>query len=537
MPVLGGRVLPALMLVAAAATANAQQKTCDIDESSPNQVARAKLDLSLAQGAGKPEDAANRLRDAVKLVNDGDMSKNPTGRAWMLGQTLVMWMGQPGMTGGMSTRGAVGFQTNPTAPYDLVAGIDSAFTIVETAMPDCVSQTTAWRQQKGWVDLVNHAIELVNGGKLDSAVFYAKRSLQLSKHSPYGFMVLAQVAAQNNQAKDAINDYKQAIAAAANDTAQADNRRGMENTLGGLAADAAETATGADKAEYIADAKEAYAALAKDPGTKYADAARAGQARIATLTGDTTAIKSSYADQLANPGAFSYNSLMQAAVVAAKANELPDAIKLFEAARAANPYHRDVLFNLARVYVLDSAYDKAVPLGKQLIAVDPGNPDNYELLSIAYAAIQKRYSDKAKMYDSTAKALGQRANTSKNARVVKAAIDSASRINRVITAYQDSTKTNVDSALAYKTMSDTLPERVTFSEFTPSDTKATLSGTVANNGSAAKTFTLKIEFLDRSGSVVTSQAVPVGPVQPKQSTDFKIDGAGAGIVAFRYTVQ
>ena len=56
----------------------------------------------------------------------------------------------------------------------------------------------------------------------------------------------------------------------------------------------------------MAEAKAAYEALAKDPGTKYADAARTGQARLATLSGDTTAIKASYADQLANPGAFSY---------------------------------------------------------------------------------------------------------------------------------------------------------------------------------------------------------------------------------------
>ena len=60
----------------------------------------------------------------------------------------------------------------------------------------------------------------------------------------------------------------------------------------------------------MTEAKAAFEALAKDPGTKYADAARSGQARLAQLSGDTTAIKASYADQLANPGAFSYASLM-----------------------------------------------------------------------------------------------------------------------------------------------------------------------------------------------------------------------------------
>ena len=37
---------------------------------------------------------------------------------------------------------------------------------------------------------------------------------------------------------------------------------------------------------------------------------------------------------------------MSAAVTAARADQTKDAIKLFEAARAMNPYHRDVLYNL-----------------------------------------------------------------------------------------------------------------------------------------------------------------------------------------------
>ena len=57
-------------------------------------------------------------------------------------------------------------------------------------------------------------------------------------------------------------------------------------------------------------------------------------------------------------------SLMSAAVTAAQgAIRRKDAIKLFEAARAVNPYHRDVLYNLARLYLLDSAYAKGIADG------------------------------------------------------------------------------------------------------------------------------------------------------------------------------
>jgi len=530
---LGRKVGPAFMLAALSTTARAQQKACDIDEGSPNQVARAVLDLQLAQTASKPEDAATKLKDAVKLLNEGDLKKNPAGRSFVLGKTMVMWLSQPGMTSGMTTRGAIGLTTDPAAPFDIIAQIDSAFTVVETANPDCVSQTAAWRQQKGWVDLVNQAFELANTDKLDSAVVLAKRSLQLSKNAPYGFMVLAQSAAKHNQSKEAIDYYKQAIAAA-KDTSQADARRQIELTLGNYAADLADAAPAADKAALMAESKAAFDALAKDPGTKFADAARNGQARLAAASGDTAAIKSSYADQLANPSAFSYNSLMNAAVTAARTNQNKDAIKLFEAARAMNPYHRDVLYNLARLYLLDSTYAKGIPVARQLIAVDPSNPDDYQLLAIAYASLQKGYATKTKELEAKAKALGQRANTSKAKGVITAAVDSAAKLTPTIKAYQDSTKTAVDSALKYQTAMTSLPAKVVFTEFTPGEAKTTLGGSVANQTDAAKSFTLKIEFIDKAGTVVATQDVAVGPVQPHQSASFSTTATGAGIVAFRY---
>ncbi len=541
----GGRSLSALMVVAATATAGAQQKACDVDEGTPNQVARAVLDLQLAQNSGKPEDAANKLKDAVKLLTEGDVKKNPVGRAMVLGKTLVLWMAQPSVTNGMATRGALGFTTEPTAPYDVIAGIDSAFSVVETANPECVAQTAGWRQQKGWVDLVNQAIELANSEKPDSAMVIAKRSLQLSRTSPYGYMVLAQATAakasqaadsvaRTKQAKEAIALYKQAIAAAEKDTAQADTRRQLQFALGNFAVSLADMSAGADKTTFTQEAKAAFDALAKDPGTKYADAARTGQARIATISGDTAAIKGSYAEQLANPSAFSYNSLMQAAVTAARANQVADAIKLFEAARAVNPQHRDVLYNLARLYLLDSAYSKGIPVARQLVTVDPSNPDNYQLLAIAYASMKKGYDARTKEYEAKAKALGQRANTAKSAAVIKAAVDSAAKLTPLIKANQDSAKVAVDSAIKYNNAMTTLPAKVEFTEFTPSDAKTTIGGSVTNQTDAAKSFNLKIEFVDKAGNVVGSQDVPVGPVQPHQSAKFNATATGAGIVAFRY---
>jgi tetratricopeptide (TPR) repeat protein len=530
---LGKTLLPALMLAGVSVGASAQQKACEIDEGSPNQVARAYLDIQTASSA-KPEEQPARLKDAVKLLQDGDLKKNPAGRAMVLGKTFVMWMQQPNMATGKTTRGDVGFVTDPTAPFDLIVGIDSAFSVVEASNPECLAQTNSYRQQKAWVDLVNQSNDLANGNQIDSAVVLAKRSLILYKHAPYGYNVLAQAAMRNNKPKDAIDNFKLAIAAA-QDSTMADTRRQLLAYVGNYAADQVESSTGADKAYFLGEAKAAYEQLAKDPGTKFADNARTGQARLAMLSGDTTAIKGSYADQLANPGAFSYNSLMLAAVTAAKAQQSHDAIKLFEAARAVNPYHRDVLYNLGRLYLLDSNFTKGIETANQLVKVDPDNPDNYQLLAVGYGSIKKGYDAQQKDWEAKAKMYGDRANKSKSAPVVKAAVDSAARVSPFIKAYADSSKSAIDSALKYQTVMATVPARVTFTEFTTaSDGKTTIGGSISNQTDAAKSYTIKFEFIDKSGNAVASQDVAVGPVGPHERTSFKATGAGAGIVAFRY---
>src|SRR4029077_18587852 len=111
---LGKTLLPALMLASASVAASAQQKACEIDEGSPNQVARAYLDIQTASTA-KPEEQPARLRDAVKLLQEGDLKKNPAGRAMVLGKTYVLWMAQPSMASGKAKRGAVGFVTDTAA--------------------------------------------------------------------------------------------------------------------------------------------------------------------------------------------------------------------------------------------------------------------------------------------------------------------------------------------------------------------------------------------------------------------------------------
>lgn len=533
MPLTGRKWVPALFIAGFAASAGAQTKACEIEDGTPQQVARAVFDLQVAQQSSKPDDALAKLKDAVKLLNDGDLKRNPVGRAFLLGKTYSMFLGSPSMANGMTTRGAIGYATDLAAPFDLYAGIDSTMSIVEASNPDCASQTAVIRRSKAWSELINQSFELVNADKVDSAAVLARRSLTLAKNVPFAYMVLAQKSLKDEKYKDVIEQYKLAVANGG-DSAFADYKRQNLMNMGKVAAQAAQD-SGPDRAFYIAEAKAAYAALAKDPGTKYADAARQGQADLALLSGDTAAVRATYQDQLSNPAAFSYNSLLTAGVSAARAGLNKDAIKLFEGAQAYNPYSRDVLYNLARLYLLDSAITKGIATTQKVLNVDPSNPDNFQLLQVAYQTTQRNLQLKRREIDAHAKALGQRANNPKSTKAqISAAIDSAARLTPVLKAYDDSIKAAVDSNLKYVSAITSIPARVTVREFIPTPDKATISGTVSNQGDAAKAFNLTIEFLDKAGTVVATKTVAVPSVEPKRAVSFSAEGVGAGIIAFRY---
>ena len=513
-------LLPLLLCASVTAVAGAQQKKdCPADEGKPGEVARAMLSLQMAQNA-KPEDAAKQLRSAIGSLEKADKTKNPVGYNFVLGKTLVMWLSQPNEPA-VTTRGSLGFQQNPQAQYDLVMGIDSAFSAVDKAMPDCASETSAWRAQKGWVTMVNDAIQQLNADHADSAEALAKRSLILNPNAPYGYMVLGNLYQKRDSVRQAINYFKQTVEKSGSDTSYADLKRQTALAAANLAATAAGSATGSDKASYLSDAKWGYELVANDPKAgSYADQARTGLAQLAAASGDTAAVRATYAPQLANPTQYTFQQLLSAGVTAARAQQVSDATTLFEAAYKKNPYHRDVLYNLAIMYLNGEKYNKVIPVVRELVAIDPSNGENYRLFTIAYANEQKGFNDKIKNYN----ALAKKAKLPKTA---KAYEDSAR-------FYFDSAKAVADSALRYNTVAEGFPMKVAFNEFSQQDDKSTLGGTITNSSDQSQIYTMKVDFLDASGKLVNSQTTTVGPVAPGQSGKFTVSGTGAGIAAFRY---
>src|SRR5262249_1973928 len=149
------------------------QKACEVNESRPSALGKASFAVLSASSATSPDAAKKQLVTAMKSLNSVPLTTdNQAGRGFVYGKALVVWAGQPGI-GLSAKRGAIGLTDRPDEMMDLAATMDTAFKVLETAMPECVSETMKWRGQKPWVDMVNKAIERLNADDADSAAWAA----------------------------------------------------------------------------------------------------------------------------------------------------------------------------------------------------------------------------------------------------------------------------------------------------------------------------------------------------------------------------
>lgn len=477
--------------VAAAPSLLAQAApACDPTANTRGDIAKAQFSMTRAISAGDKGNPTRDLQEVLRLADNG--TDNPTARNYLRGEAYILLLMQPNAPA-VVQRSTLGLTSNPTGTIDLVVAADSSFSIVEKAMPECAANITQWRQQKPWLSTLNGAISALNAGALDSAEVLAKRSLVLDRHAPYAYSVLGSVA-QNRKNMAAANDYwKQTLAAAGTDTVYADVRTKTLYEIAAAASDAAEAQTGAAKRATAKDAIKAwqnYIAVANSD-LLLADAIDQAS-RMYTAAGDSASIPTLYAPLVANPAKFGEISLVHAGVVATRNGHQPDAIKLFDAALAQNPYSRDALNNLAATYIQNNEFPKAFPLIDKLVAIDPSNPDNPLLYAFAYQGLYKGTKDK--------------------------------KLQKIYT----------DSLVYFNNKSENAPVKLVVTEFTRRPDQTLLGGTIQNRGTTPKTYTVNVEFLDKNGAVIGTETTTVGPVAPKASGAFKITTAKGGAYGYRY---
>lgn len=461
-------------------------------------VAKATFFLQRAsQAVQTKQDASKDLKQAIAaLTAPGKDNSDAQGRAYYLGQAYVLMLQQPGVAP-VGPRSSYGITTNPSGTIDLYAAADSAFTVVETAQPGCRTELAGWRQQKPWLDAMNSAINSVNAQKFDSAEVFAKRALTMDRRAPYAYTVLASVATNKKDYTTAESMLQKAIDAAGTDTLYADARQNSLYDLANTYTVEYDAASGAAKAAAGRKAVQAWEAVVPVAGIHDVRVAHgiATAGDILQALKDTASMPKLYAPVLANPSNYGEQTLLNAGVIATQAKHPADAAKLFAAVLEKNPNQRDALKNLAVSYVTSNEPQKVIPLVDKLVVVDPNNADNWLLYAYSYSGLLKGTKD-ARM-----------------------------------------TKAYTDSLVKYNTKSEKMTPNVTIKEFSynGADKNATLGGTLENRGTTAKSYTIQVDFLDKSGAVVGSQSATVGPVAPKSSAPFKVTLTGNGsVAAYRY---
>ena len=463
--------------------------SCDPTANTKGDIARAQFSMTRAIAAAEKGNPTADLQEVLRLAGNGN--DNPTARAYLRGEAYIVYLMQPNAQA-VIPRSALGLN-NPTATIDLYAAADSAFSIVEKALPECGTVISQWRQQKPWLNALNGAINALNAGQLDSAETLAKRSLVLDRKAPYAYSVLGSIA-KNRKDYTAANEFwKQTLAAAGTDTTYADVR---SKTMYEIASAASERAGGATGAAKRAAAREAikpwqdYIAVASND-LLLADAVDQ-EARMYMAAGDSASIPTIYAPMLASPAKYGELSLVHAGVVATRNGRQQDAEKLFDAALALNPYSRDAVNNLAATYIQNNEYSKAFPLIDKLVAMDPSNPENPLLYAFAYQGLYKGTKDK--------------------------------KLQKIYT----------DSLIYFNNKSENAPVKLTVNEFTRRADGTTVAGTIENRSAASKTYNLSVDLLDKSGTVVDTQTATIGPVAAKSTTNFKINSTKGGVYGYRY---
>jgi tetratricopeptide (TPR) repeat protein len=446
--------------------------------------------MARAISASEKGNPTRDLQEVLRLVDNGN--DNPTARNYLRGQAYIIYLMQPNAQP-VVQRSTLGITTNPTATVDLYAAADSAFSIVEKASPECVTVVSQWRQQKPWLNALNGAINALNAGQLDSAEMLAKRSLVLDRHAPYAYSVLGSVAQQRKNSAAAMDYWKQALTAAGTDTIYADVRTKTMYEIASAGSERADAATGAAKR---AAAKEAikpwqdYMAVANND-LLLADAID-NESRMYVDAGDSVSVPAVYAPMIANPSKYGEISLVHAGVIATHNGHQADAVKLFDAALALNPYSRDAINNLAATYIQNNQFPKAFPLIDKLISLDPSNPDNQLLYAFAYQGLYKGTKDK--------------------------------KLQKIYT----------DSLVYFNNKSENMPVKLAVTEFTRRPDQTLLAGTIENRGTTPKTYSVSFELLDKSGAVISTETASVGPVAPKKSGTFRITSAKGGAYGYRY---
>ncbi|HEU5049645.1 MAG TPA: tetratricopeptide repeat protein [Gemmatimonadales bacterium] len=366
-----------------------------------------------------------------------------------------------------------------------LAGADSAFAKAVALAPECAEDIDTYRRN-AWVALVNPAMEFVKAKQTDSAVALLNLANRVFRGAPHAYFTLGSISYDAGNMEQALVYFDSALAVprAPKDSIVYDqsqfNRAVVLLNLN----------RGQDAVPSLQEF------VAGHPDDINAKKALRNAYQAAGMTDSVVSISK----QLEAAG----EPMPAATVVVDTASPFNQAVALFNANKfaeaaaqaekvvASEPHNRDAYYLLTQSYYQTKNGPALVKAGERLIALDPMNELALQMLGFGYNLT--RASQKA--------------------------VDTRLRLNA-------------------------LPMAIGKVVLTPTPTGASLTavatGRKAMNAQGApiapKPVTLKFEFLNADGAVVTSKDVELPAHEAGATHDIAVTAEGTGIVAWRYSAK
>lgn len=525
-----GIALAALAIAAAGATAQAKKdakapvNTCSLPDDKPDELAAAKTALNKVILLNQADQQKKALATAVEklTLRPDHYHDNQATHEYLLGQALIQWSKMPDV-GPNPKRGTIGYLGDKEQPIDLLKTADSLFADVEKSNPQCAEETSAYRQM-AWSPLINQVGPLLNAGNADSATALLKRANVIYQDSPYGPYFEGQIAYKKEQDQQASLAYEKAakLGAPAVMKDPSDQNLAFVTEFSAFFAPytggrAAAKMTGADQTAAYKRAIGLYQDYLKNYScAQFAENAYSGIFEALRATDDTAGVRTQLTAMSNDAKPCTDMQLYNASRDAKDINQTALAVTLADKAVAFSPWSAG-LGNAAGVYLAAEEWTKLEPVAKRLTQIAPNSPDNFQILALTYLGFSKKGSAAAK------KSFG----------------DSAA------TAYEDGEKLDVN---------------VHISQFTSDGTKRTIAGTAvlvdhtpgaqpatkpktgkgakpaaatSSTAPKARAVTIKVDFLDRAGAVVSSDSATV-TASAGEPTSFKLTADNAKIIGYKY---
>ena len=383
---------------------------------------------------------------------------------------------------------------NPAAWYYLgridllmgdLAGADSALKATVALRPDCAGEVNDVRGDVR--ALVSVADSFGKAGKNDSALYFFRAAYGVYPGNAYAVYQLAELFKGMGQTDSATAYYEKAMAAASDSTPNAKAIRGNSAfTLGSIYYNAKDfpNAVRAFRIASQADPKD------EDARKDLAIAFRAAGMPDSARAIDDAVLKAAQASGTVTP-----DQLMDLGVAQFNDKKYADAAASFQKAYAAAPDRHDALANLASSYSAMDSTARAIAAGEKLLAVEPLNYGTLQLLAKEYKTVEDRQKAKqrTKSFDAFTRLFGMTVSLEGGGLAMRA--DGATL---KITAHG---RAGVDAA------------------------GKTLKPAPAS---------VVVDFLDASGRVVASQPLAVPALAADATQDLSVEGAGKGIIDWRY---